>query len=151
MSVASVSNTALKWDYPNPHIIKVRVENKHIDMIGHVNNVVYLRWLEKVAWHHSEHLGMDWAAYEKAGRAMVARKHELDYMVAAFENDDLQIATWIIENDQKVSIKRYYQIIREADGLTLMRASTRWVCIDIKAGKARRMPDNFVRAYQTSI
>jgi len=81
--------------------------------VGHVNNVVDLRWLERVAWKHSESLGMDWNAYENEGKAMVARRHELDYLAAAFENDKLQVATWIIENDQKVSLMRDYQIIRE--------------------------------------
>jgi len=138
------------WDFPNPHIIEIKVENKHIDIVGHVNNVVYLRWLEKVAWHHSESLGMDWKAYERENRAMVARRHELDYLVAAFENDELLIATWILENDQKVSITRGYQIIRKGDGLTLMRAKTKWVCIDIKEGKARRMPKCFIDAYRVS-
>lgn len=138
------------WDFPNPHIIKIQVEKKHIDIVGHVNNVVYLRWLEKVAWQHSESLGMDWAAYEREGLAMVARRHELDYLAAAFEQDNLQISTWIIENDQCVSIIRAYQIVRESDGLTLMRARTKWVCIDIKAGKARRMPKSFLEAYQVN-
>jgi len=138
------------WDFPNPHIIEIDVQDKHIDIVGHVNNVVYLRWLERVAWHHSESLGMDWAAYENEGKAMVARRHELDYLAAAFENDKLYVATWIVENDQKISITRAYQIIRESDGRTLMRAKTKWVCMDIKAGKARRMPKSFVDAYQVS-
>jgi acyl-CoA thioester hydrolase len=142
--------TELNWDYTNPHIIELQVENKHIDIIGHVNNVVYLRWLEKVAWHHSESLGIDWKAYQSEGKAMVARRHELDYLMAAFENDKLHIATWIIENDQKVSLTRAYQIVRESDALTLMRAKTKWVCMDIKAGKARRMPQRFLDAYKVS-
>lgn len=140
----------LEWDYPNPHVINISVEKKHIDVVGHVNNVVYLRWLEQVAWNHSEKLGMDWAAYEKEGKAMVARRHELDYLAAAFEGDQLYVATWIIENDQKVSLTRAYQIIRKKDGRSLMRARTKWVCIDIKAGKASRMPDSFVKAYQVT-
>ena len=136
------------WDFPNPHIIEILVEQKHIDIVGHVNNVVYLRWLEKVAWNHSEKLGMDWQAYEREGKAMVARRHELDYLAAAFEGDQLKVATWIVENDEKISLLRAYQIIREKDGKTLMRARTRWVCMDIKTGKAKRMPASFVKAYQ---
>lgn len=144
-------NESFIWDFPNPHVIEILVESKHIDIVGHVNNVVYLRWLERVAWNHSEKLGMDWQAYEREGKAMVARRHELDYLAAAFEGDRLKVATWIIENDQKVSLLRAYQIIREADGKTLMRARTRWVCMDIKLGKARRMPESFIEAYQPII
>ena len=139
------------WDFENPHIIDIEVKNKHIDVVGHVNNVVYLRWLERVAWNHSEKLGMDWQAYEREGKAMVARRHELDYLAAAFEGDRLKVATWIIENDKKVSLLRAYQIIRESDGVILMRARTRWVCMNIQSGKASRMPESFVEAYRPSI
>jgi acyl-CoA thioester hydrolase len=140
----------INWDFPKPHILPQKVEAKHIDVVGHVNNVVYLRWLEKVAWNHSEQLGLDWSDYERERRAMVARRHELDYLAAAFEGDDLLLATWIIENDKKVSLTRAYQIIRESDGLCLMRARTRWVCMDLDTGKARRMPKAFIEGYKVS-
>lgn len=146
----STSKT-IQWDHPNPHQIKLNVEQKHIDVIGHVNNVVYLRWLERVAWHHSEHLGLDWEKYSLKNRAMVARRHELDYLAAAFEHDKLLIGTWITENDGKVSITRQYQIIRESDGRTLLRGKTKWVCIDMNKGKAVRMPESFVSGYRKTI
>ena len=141
----------IKWDYANPHIIKLNVEAKHIDAVGHVNNVVYLRWLERVAWNHSERLGIDWKVCQEEGCVMVARRHELDYLAAAFENEDLLIGTWIVESNQKVSLTRTYQIIRESDGMCLMRAKTKWVCMDIQAGKARRMPKLFSEAYRVSV
>ena len=103
------------WDYPQPFQIDVTVEEKHIDVVGHVNNVIYLRWLEKIAWMHSHHLGLTWNVYQKENCAMVARRHELDYLAAAFKNDELVVGTWIIENNKKVSITRKYQIIRKSD------------------------------------
>ncbi len=141
----------VEWDFPNPHIVPIKVEAKHIDVIGHVNNVVYLRWLERCAWSHSEALGMDWEAYQRLGCAMVARRHELDYLKAAFEGDDLQVATWIVQSDQKLMITRAYQIVRLSDQSTLMRAQTKWVCMDLKKGKAKRMPPEFAEAYVTNI
>ena len=139
------------WDYTQPFQIDVTVEDKHIDVVGHVNNVIYLRWLEKIAWMHSHHLGLTWNVYQKENRAMVARRHELDYLAAAFKNDELVVGTWIIENNKKVSITRQYQIMRKSDQICLLRGITKWACMDIKTGKAKRMPNSFVNGYKITI
>lgn len=135
------------WDFPEPHLVSVTVSSADIDIMGHTNNVVYLRWLEQLAWSHSNHLGLDWACYQQHDRAMVARRHELDYLGATFAGDELLLATWIIENDQRLSIRRAYQIIRQRDGATVLRGCTHWVCVEISSGKPKRMPENFVQGY----
>ena len=127
------------WDHPHPHVLAMTVSADSIDLMGHANNVEYLRWLESVAWHHSNVLGLDWAAYQRLDRAMVARHTELTYLAAAFEGDELLIATWIVENDAKLSIRRQYQLVRPHDGKTLLRGSTQWVCVEISTGKPKRM------------
>ena len=119
--------------------------------MGHINNVAYLRWLEKIAWDHSEQLGLDWASYEQLDRAMVARRHEIDYLASGFAGEEIAVGTWIIENDQKFSIKRAYQIIRPADGKTLLKGQTHWVCIALSSGKLKRMPEEFVTGYKVTI
>lgn len=138
------------WDHPAPHVFAMTVGHESIDVMGHANNVEYLRWLEHVAWDHSTALGLDWAAYQRLDRAMVARRTELEYLAAAFEGDELLIGTWIVENDGKVSITRQYQLVRPRDAKTLLRGRTQWVCVDISQGKARRMPPEFVNGYQTT-
>ena len=70
------------WDLPHPHILQVRVGPQHIDVMRHTNNVVYLQWLEDVAWSHSMHLGLGPAEYEALGHGMVVRQHELNYIQA---------------------------------------------------------------------
>ena len=140
----------LDWDHPSPHVHTMTVGHESIDVMGHANNVEYLRWLEHVAWDHSSALGLDWAAYQRLDRAMVARRTELDYLAAAFEGDDLLLGTWIVENDGKVSITRQYQVVRAKDAKTLLRGRTQWVCVEISTGKARRMPPEFVNGYRTT-
>lgn len=139
---------AVNWDHPAPHVLALTVGPESIDLMGHANNVEYLRWLEQVAWNHSNHLGLDWAAYQRLDRAMVARRTELEYLAAAFDGDALLLGTWIVENDARVSITRRYQIVRPADGRTLLRGRTQWVCVEISTGKARRMPPEFVTGYR---
>jgi acyl-CoA thioester hydrolase len=138
------------WDTQNPFVLNLEVTEADIDLMGHTNNVVYLRWLEQAAWAHSESLGLDWQAYQRLGRAMVARRHELDYLAPSFAGDRLSIATWLDENDGKLSMWRRYQIIRQDDGQTLLRGRTHWVCVDLASGRPRRQPEEFLRAYAAS-
>ncbi|HEX4869163.1 MAG TPA: thioesterase family protein [Moraxellaceae bacterium] len=136
----------IAWDFPDPHIKKVRVLPTDIDLMRHTNNVVYLRWLEDIAWDHSRHLGLDEAAYERLGHGMVARRHELDYLMPTFLDEEVWLATWILKSD-KLSIRRAYQFARPADGQTVFRGRTLWVCVDIAEGRVRRMPPEFQAAY----
>ena len=140
----------IKWDFQNPYLLEKKVTADDIDIMGHTNNVVYLKWLEEVAWGHSKSLGLGWDVYEKLNRGLVARRHELDYLGATFEGDDLILATWIIDNDGKIGVQRAYQVVRKSDLKVVLRGRTRWVCIDIKSGKPKRMPSEFIEGYKVS-
>lgn len=135
------------WDVAAPFVERVTVGPEHLDRFGHTNNVMYLQWLEKVAWAHSVSLGFGFEDYERIGAGCVARRHELDYLAPTFAGDELLLATWIHENDGRLSMWRRYQIIRAADDKTVLRGQTHWVCVDMKSGRPRRQPEEFVRAY----
>ena len=143
-----MENPAYAWDVQAPFIERVTVQPEHIDQFGHTNNVVYLGWLEKVAWSHSQSLGLGFADYERFGCGCVARRHELDYLAPTFAGDELLLATFIHENDGRLSMWRGYQVIRAGDGKTVLRGRTHWVCVDMKTGRPRRQPPEFVQAYK---
>ena len=79
---------------------------------------------------------------------MVARKHELEYLLPTFVGDELLIGTWVSGNDGKLSTYRDYQIIRAGDGKTVLTGRTHWVCVDMTTGRARRMPPEFIEGYR---
>lgn len=139
------------WDVLTPFVQPVVVQPADIDEFGHTNNVVYLSWLERVAWAHSVQLGLGMDAYRRIGCGCVARKHELEYLAATFAGEELLLGTWVHENDERISMWRGYQILRPKDGRTVMRARTHWVCVDLKSGKPRRMPQEFVQAYRPAV
>lgn len=141
--------TELSFDYPNPHCVTVFVLPEHIDVMRHTNNVVYLQWLETVAWSHSNALGLGPREYEAAGHGMVVRQHELSYVLPTHLGDELLLATWLTEVD-KLSTHRRYQFIRLRDGQTVFRGRTHFVCVDIAQGRIRRMPAAFYEAYSTA-
>lgn len=139
--------TSITWDYPNPHLLPLTVDDQHLDAMRHTNNVVYLAWVEQVAWDHSHQLGLSWDDYVRLGHGMVARRHELDYLAPTVAGDQLLLATWIIRAD-RLSITRAYQFVRQSDHKTVFRGTTRWVCVDLESGRPRRLPAEFERAYQ---
>jgi acyl-CoA thioester hydrolase len=136
------------WDVRQPFIQKMTVTAADLDQFAHTNNVVYLSWLERVAWAHSCSLGLDFPDYERLGAGCVARRHELDYLAPTFAGDELLLGTWIAECDAKFTMWRAYQIIRTSDAKTVLRGRTQWVCVDMKSGRLKRMPPEFVGAYR---
>ena len=143
-----MNTRSLSWDVAQPYVQQLVVGPEHLDEFGHTNNVVYLSWLQDVAWAHSVSLGFGMADYRRIGTGCVARRHELDYLAATFVGDRLQVATWIAENGGKLDMWRAYQIIREGDGKTVLRGRTQWICVDMGSGRPRRQPPEFVAAYR---
>ena len=141
----------LNWDYPQPFIVQEQVRESDVDILGHTNNVTYLRWLELAAWGHSNHLGLDLEAYKTLNRAMVVRRHEIDYLGASYKDESVTIGTWLVGHDSKLSLWRRYQIIREQDGLTLVRGLTHFVCADFSTGRPKRMPQEFLDGYAPTV
>lgn len=141
----------MSWDLQKPFIENVQVQPEDIDELGHANNAVYVRWLERCAWQHSQSLGLGLAEYQQLNRAMVVMRHEIDYLAAAYEGEELQMGTWIVSWDSKLRMTRRFQLVRPADGVTLLRAFTTFACVELSSGRPRRMPVEFVEGYGQAI
>lgn len=139
------------WDQPQPFTLHTRVGADDIDGLEHTNNTVYIKWCEQVAWAHSVALGLDLAAYRRLDRAMAITHSEYDYLQASREGDELVVGTWIVNWDSKLTMERQFQILRPADGVTLLRGMMRFVCIEISSGRPRRMPPEFIAGYGPAI
>lgn len=137
----------MNWDRNEPYTLAMTVDDSDIDELGHVNNAAYVRWLERCAWRHSESLGLGVEEYKALDKAMVVLRHEIDYLAAAYLADDVVVATWIVESDKKLRLTRHFQILRATDQMTLLRARSTFVCIELSTGKARRMPAVFLDTY----
>ena len=137
----------MSWDLPQPFVIDLQVQADDIDGLGHANNAAYVSWLERCAWRHSQHLGLDLCEYRRLDRAMAVLRHEVDYLASAYEDQQLQMATWIVESDQRLKMTRHFQLWRPDDAVTLLRARTTFVCIEISTGKPKRMPVEFIEGY----
>jgi acyl-CoA thioester hydrolase len=139
-----------RLDLPNPHLLPLRVRPEDIDDYDHVNNAVYLAWLDRIAWSHSAALGVPLALCLTLRRGMAAQRIEIDYQRPALAGDVVLGATWIVSADGRLRAERRFQIWRPADGRTLARARVDYVCINLDSGRAARMPEAFARAYVVS-
>ena len=74
----------LKWDFSNPHILKFTIKESDIDILGHVNNKVYLNWCELVSWDHSAKLGITPDVYKKYQCACVVIRSENNFSGSLF-------------------------------------------------------------------
>lgn len=141
----------MTWDYPNPFTLPRVPEAADIDGLNHTNNAVYVRWCEQIGWAHSEQLGLSLEDYRRLDRAMAIRRGEYDYILPTFAGEALTLATWLVGGDGKLSMQRRFQLVRDSDGATVLRGCWDLVCIDISAGKPRRMPPAFLEAYMPAI
>jgi len=141
----------LSLDFPDPHVVELAVQPEDIDAYQHVNNAVYLTWLDRAAWSHSAALGVPLEHCVALRRGMAAQRIEIDYLHAAMKGDVVQAATWIVSADGRLRAERRFQIRRVADGQTLARARVDYVCINLDSGRAARMPQLFARAYVATV
>lgn len=141
----------MSLDFPAPHVVELAVQPEDIDAYEHVNNAVYLSWLDRAAWSHSAALGVPLEHCVALRRGMAAQRIEIDYLRAAMKGDVVQAATWIVSADGRLRAERRFQIRRVADGQTLARARVDYVCINLDSGRAARMPQLFARAYVATV
>ncbi|GAC1299658.1 MAG: thioesterase family protein [Polyangiales bacterium] len=117
-----------------------------IDELGHVSNIVYVRWIQEAARAHSEKVGWDSSAYQEHGGVFVVRKHEIEYRAPAYANDVVALTTWV-ESWSGASTVRKTRIVRASDGVELARASTQWAFVVISTGRPTRIPAVVVQAF----
>jgi len=105
-----------------------------LDELSHVNNVVYLRWVQEMATAHWTAIAPEEALQTVA---WVARRHEIDYLSAAVEGDELVLRTWVGQAEG-LTFERFTEIIGPG-GRTVVRARTLWVPIDRSTGRPKRV------------
>ena len=137
----------MPFEHPAPHVIELEVEAADIDAYDHVNNAVYLTWLDRAAWSHSAALGVPLEQCVTIRRGMAALRTEIDFVRAALSGDRVRVATWIAASDGRLRVERRFHVLRAADDVTLARARTEYACINLDTGRAVRMPELFARAY----
>jgi acyl-CoA thioester hydrolase len=118
-----------------PFEMTVSVLSGDIDGQNHVNNTVYLRWVQEVATAHWQSIAST-EARERIG--WVVLRHEIDYKSPAGLGDDVVLRTWV-GKATRITFERFTEI-RRGDGQVLSTARTLWCPINSKTGRPIRVP-----------
>lgn len=116
-----------------------------IDENGHVNNVVYVQWMQDIAVEHYASLGGIEA--QGADSTWVVRQHSVEYLLPAFAGEEIEARTWV-ENIRKVRSLRKYEFVRKNDGKVLVKGETDWVFVDVKTGSPKAIPPEVAGVFQ---
>src|SRR5215813_2235042 len=119
-----------------PFEMIVRVQQDDIDEQKHVNNTVYLRWVQEVATAHWRALASP-VAQEAVGWVVV--RHEIDYKSPATAGEEIALLTWV-GKATRLTFERFTEIRRSGDNQLLSKARTLWCPINTQTGRPVRVP-----------
>jgi len=119
-----------------------RVEWRDIDGVGHVNNAVYLSYIEDAGTQVSCAFGWPIRRMSEAGFAIIPRKHHIEYLQPALMDDELEIRTWV-SGGRRSTATRHYLIHRIGDGALLARVNTLYVWVSMETFHPIRIPTDF--------
>jgi acyl-CoA thioester hydrolase len=123
----------------------VSVGAADIDEQNHVNNTVYLRWVQEIAVAHWRAI-----ASPEAQRAIrwVVLRHEIDYKAPASLGDEVTLRTWV-GRAAGLKFERLTEVRRRHDSQLLSQGRTVWVPIDVTTGKPTRVPADVRAQFST--
>ena len=107
-----------------------------IDELGHVNNAVWVRWIQDMATAH-------WAAVADPAHVeayiWVVTRHEIDYRGNVALGESVTAKTWIEKQPRGATFDRRVEFVNAA-GKTIVSANTTWAMIDRASGRLCRVP-----------
>jgi acyl-CoA thioester hydrolase len=128
-----------------PFEISVSVLPEDIDEQNHVNNAVYLRWVQEVATAH-------WRAVAstQAQRSVgwVVLRHEIDYKAPACLGEQVVLRTWV-GKASRLRFERFTEMRRSSDRQLLSNARTLWCPINAQTGRPVRLPPDVREQFST--
>ena len=126
----------------NVFTLTITVSSEDIDNLQHVNNLVYVKWMDKIATTHWTYLTKD---HPLPQYVWVVMRHEIDYLKQANLGDEITVKTWVGETKGITSV-RFMEFYKE--DLLLVKAKTTWAMLDSKTFKPARIRENVLKVLQ---
>jgi acyl-CoA thioester hydrolase len=106
-----------------------------IDELGHVNNAVWVRWIQEMATSHWQAVA---APAHIAAYYWVVTRHEIDYRGNIVAGDSVTARTWIEREPKGAQFDRRVDFVN-AKGKVIVGANTTWAMIDKASGRLARV------------
>lgn len=130
-------------DFDTAVVSRRKAQPEDIDELGHVNNAVYVRWVQDAAVAHWFAVAPE-EAHERF--IWVASRHEIDYLDQVFEGDEVEVRTWLGARSG-ARFARHTDIRKPGARRAAATAITQWVLLDRERGRPRRVDDDMLRMF----
>jgi acyl-CoA thioester hydrolase len=115
-----------------------------IDELGHVNNIVYLRWAQEIAiahWHARA------SAEMIANFLWVVTRHEIDYRAPLQLGDEAEVRTWVDDAPRGPLWVRFVEIGKPGEAKPNAQIKSSWCLVDQTTRRIRRVPADLVARF----
>ena len=124
----------------NVFTLTITVSSEDIDTLHHVNNLVYVKWMDKIATTHWNFLTKDNPLPQYI---WVVMRHEIDYLKQATLGDEIVVKTWVGETKGITSV-RFMEFYK--NDVLLVKAI--WAMLNAKTYKPTRIRENVLKVLQ---
>jgi acyl-CoA thioester hydrolase len=124
--------------------LTLTAEPQHIDELGHVNNAVWVQWIQAVATAHWFSL----TGAEEQGRLIwVVVRHEIDYRRPLLVGQSVTAETWVADKAAGARFARFMRFV-SADGAVHVEVKTDWALLDRESGRPQRVLPEMVARFR---
>ena len=120
----------------NRHTLSFTAGPEHIDELGHVNNAVWVQWVQDIATAHWSAVA---APAHQAAYVWVVTRHEIDYRGNIGPGESVTAETFIPQPPTGARFERRVDF-RDRNGKLIVSARTTWAIIDRASGRIIRVP-----------
>jgi acyl-CoA thioester hydrolase len=113
-----------------------------IDELGHVNNAVWVRWVQDLA---TAHWAVAASAEQAAAYVWVVVRHEVDYMGNLAEGESVNARTWVASEAVGAKFDRFAEFSK--NGRVIVRARTTWAILSRESLRPLRVPKEVVARF----
>lgn len=121
---------------PATYTTHITAQAADIDILGHVNNAVWVQWMEQVATEHWTH---DADPAHVDAYVWVVTRHEIDYRGNVAEGETVTARTWIPDGPRGARFDRLIEFTGP-DGKVKVTARSTWAIVDKGTGRILRVP-----------
>jgi acyl-CoA thioester hydrolase len=126
------------------------VEWRDVDPWGHINNSVYLSYIEDCGMQIAAAYDWPWKKMKENNFGIIARQHHIEYKAQAYLDDELLIKTWISGVRRSTGI-RYYAIYRKSDHQLIAQSHSLYVWVNLETMRPIRIPEKFLNSFRMNI
>lgn len=117
-----------------------RVKERDVDLLGHVNNVAWVRFVVELAEAHAKALGLDFHTMQRLGGIWIVRRHDVLYRANVPLDAEIRESTWV--STMRAALSLRHARFEDAGGQPLVESKTEWAYVDAKTLRPRRVPPN---------